>query len=99
VPGSPAIVVRLAGTPMPRAISGVFFVSSDLPPWMQTVASVFPLKWLAQGMRSVFLPSSFESAEVSGSWQHGQTALVLAVWAVVGLVLALWTFRWTREPG
>ena len=29
--------------------------------WMQQVASVFPLKWMAQGMRSVFLPPSAES--------------------------------------
>ena len=37
-------------------VSGVFFAFFALPGWMQTAASVFPLKWLAQGMRSVFLP-------------------------------------------
>lgn len=80
-------------------ISGVFFVFSDLPGWMQKVASVFPLKWMAQGMRSVFLPSSFEAQEVSGSWQHGVTAAVLAAWVAAGLLLSLRTFRWTRERG
>lgn len=78
-------------------ISGVFFVYSELPGWMQNVASVFPLKWLAQGMRSVFLPSSFEAVEVGGSWDLGRTAIVLAVWTVVGLALARWTFRWQRR--
>ena len=36
--------------------SGVFFVFSLLPHWMQVFASFFPLKWLTQAMRSVFLP-------------------------------------------
>jgi ABC-2 type transport system permease protein len=78
-------------------VSGVFFVFNDLPPWMQTVASVFPLKWMAQGMRSVFLPPQAEAFEVSGSWQHGATAAVLVVWLVVGLVWGTRTFRWTRR--
>jgi len=78
-------------------ISGVFFVFNDLPSWMQAVASVFPLKWMAQGMRSVFLPPSAEAFEVSGSWQHGATAAVLVAWLVAGLVVGTRTFRWTRR--
>jgi ABC-2 type transport system permease protein len=78
-------------------ISGVFFVYSDLPTWLQHIAEIFPLKWMAQGMRSVFLPPEFEAAEVSGSWQHGLTAIVLVVWLVVGLVLCVRTFRWQRR--
>lgn len=78
-------------------ISGVFFVFTELPTWMQRVAEVFPLKWLAQGMRSVFLPDSFEAQEASGSWQHLPTALVLTVWTVVGLAVCVRTFRWTRR--
>src|SRR4051812_19774757 len=35
-------------------ISGVYFTYSQLPSWMHAIASVFPLKWMAQGMRSVF---------------------------------------------
>lgn len=78
-------------------ISGVFFVFSDLPSWLQNIASVFPLKWLAQGMRSVFLSDDFETMEVPGSWQHGQTALVLSVWLIVGLAVCVRTFRWRRR--
>jgi ABC-2 type transport system permease protein len=78
-------------------ISGVFFVFTDLPGWMQAIGSLFPLKWLAQGMRSVFLPASFEAFEASGSWQLGLTALILALWTIVGLVLCLRTFRWLRR--
>jgi len=78
-------------------ISGVFFVYSQVPAWLQQVAALFPLKWLAQGMRSVFLPDSFAAEEVAGSWEHGRTAVVLAVWAVAALVVCLRTFRWQRR--
>jgi ABC-2 type transport system permease protein len=78
-------------------ISGVFFVFNELPSWLQSVASVFPLKWMAQGMRSVFLPAEFEADEVSGSWQHGPTVLVLLAWLVLGLILCVRTFRWQRR--
>lgn len=77
-------------------ISGVFFVFTQLPTWLQHVAEVFPLKWLAQGMRSVFLPDTFASQEAAGSWQHPATAAVLAIWFVVGLIVTLKTFRWLR---
>ncbi|SFP25211.1 ABC-2 type transport system permease protein [Geodermatophilus dictyosporus] len=76
--------------------SGVFFVFSELPSWMQEVAAVFPLKWLVQGMRSVFLPDAAAVAEPAGSWEHGTTALVLAAWVIIGLVVCARTFRWRR---
>jgi ABC-2 type transport system permease protein len=78
-------------------ISGIFFPYSDIPTWLQTIAAVFPLKWMAQGMRSVFLPDSMAAAEVAGSWQHGLTALILVAWTIAGLVLCLRTFRWRRR--
>lgn len=78
-------------------ISGVFFAFFALPSWMQTVASLFPLKWMAQGMRSVFLPEQAVALEPSGSWQHGATAAVLVAWLVVGLVVGVRTFRWRRR--
>ena len=77
--------------------SGVFFVYSELPAWMQHVASLFPLKWLTQGMRSVFLPDGAAAAEVAGGWEHGRTALVLAGWVVVGTVVCARRFRWRRD--
>jgi ABC-2 type transport system permease protein len=75
--------------------SGVFFVFSQLPEWMQTFASLFPLKWLAQAMRSVFLPESAAALEVAGSWELGMCAFMLALWCVIGLVLSVLFFRWT----
>jgi len=77
--------------------SGVFFTYDELPPWMQQMAALFPLKWLCQGMRSVFLPDAFQRQELAGSWEFGRTALILSAWAVVAAVLALRFFRWQRR--
>ncbi|MFI5836321.1 ABC transporter permease [Micromonospora sp. NPDC051300] len=78
-------------------ISGVFFVFTSLPTWMQQVAALFPLKWMCQGLRSVFLPDSFGAQEPGGSFELGTVALVLGLWCVIGLVLCLTTFRWTTR--
>lgn len=78
-------------------ISGVFLSFALLPGWLQTVASIFPLKWIAQGMRAALLPDQFASAEPGGSWNLPLVALVLGVWLVVGLVVCRATFRWIRK--
>lgn len=80
-------------------VSGVYFTFTDLPGWLQDVAGVFPVKWVAQGMRSVFLPERFAAAEQGGAWDLGTTALVLLAWTVAGLVVARLTFRWVRRDG
>jgi ABC-2 type transport system permease protein len=78
-------------------ISGVFFVFALLPTWMQTIAALFPLKWMTQGMRSVFLPDGYVAQEPAGSWEHGRIALVLGIWLVGGLFVAVRTFRWRNK--
>jgi ABC-2 type transport system permease protein len=78
-------------------ISGVYLQFSMLPTWLQNVASAFPLKWMAQGMRSVFLPESFARVEQGSSWNLGGVALALVLWLVVGLAAARLTFRWIRK--
>lgn len=78
-------------------ISGVYLPFSQLPIWLQNVASVFPLKWLAQGVRSVFLPDDFKVVEPGHEWNLGWVAIVLAVWLVGGLIAARFTFRWIRK--
>jgi ABC-2 type transport system permease protein len=79
-------------------LSGVYIIPiTDLPKWMIDVGSFFPVKWVAQGFRSVFLPDSMTVMEVAGSWEHGKTALVLGAWCVIGVVLCLLTFRWTNR--
>ena len=75
-------------------ISGVFEPFGRLPHWIQVLASLFPVKWMAQGLRSVFLPDALAVKEPAGSWELGRVALVLGIWCVMGLVLCVRTFRW-----
>ncbi|WP_210480234.1 ABC transporter permease [Naasia sp. SYSU D00948] len=78
-------------------VSGVYVTFAALPDWLQNLASVFPLKWMAQGMRSVFLPDAFAAQEQTGTWDLGTTALVLGVWLVAGLIACRFAFRWIRK--
>lgn len=78
-------------------MSGVYIPIDGLPGWMQTVGAFFPIRWAAQGFRSVFLPDSMMVHEAAGSWELGKTALVLGVWCVIGVALCLLTFRWTNK--
>ena len=74
--------------------SGVYFVYTDLPRWMQGVAALFPLKWMAQAMRGVFLPASFGRMEAAHSFEFARAALVLGAWTVIAGLLCRFTFRW-----
>ncbi|MBV1848835.1 ABC transporter permease [Catellatospora tritici] len=91
----PAVVTPIAL--ILQFTSGVFFNYADLPHWMQQFAAIFPLKWMCQGLRSVFLPADFAAQEVGGSYELGKVALVLAAWCIGGLVLCLLGFRWTTR--
>jgi len=77
--------------------SGVFLIFTQLPPWMQQIAAIFPLKWLTQGMRSVFLPDSFARQEVAKSWENGRTFTILMLWLVIGIFFSVRKFRWDRD--
>ncbi|MFF8092725.1 ABC transporter permease [Streptomyces sp. NPDC016675] len=81
--------------------SGAVFPITSLPVPVQQVASVFPLKWMAQGLRSALLPDSARTAEVAGSWELPMVALVLGAWAVLGFLLAVPLLRRAarRESG
>jgi ABC-2 type transport system permease protein len=87
---SPVVIVL-------QFFSGVFFIFTDLPHWMQQVAAIFPLKWMTQGARSVFLPDSFATREVAGNWETGRTFAIIAAWLVVGLIWAVRSFKWERD--
>jgi ABC-2 type transport system permease protein len=87
---SPVVIVL-------QFFSGVFFIFTDLPKWMQQVAAIFPLKWLTQGMRSVFLPDNFATREIVGNWETGRTFAIIGIWLIVGTILAIRTFKWDRD--
>ncbi|CAA0137373.1 Uncharacterised protein [Mycolicibacterium vanbaalenii] len=76
-------------------LSGTYVPLIVLPTWMLIVGSVFPVKWIAQGFRSVLLPPEMVAFEPAGSWEHGRIFLVLTAWSVVGLIGCLVVFRWS----
>ena len=78
-------------------VSGVYFVFADLPTGLQVAGSIFPLRWLTLGLRSVFLPDAYRFAEPGNSWRHLLTAAVLLAWCGVGLIVARRTFSWMPE--
>ena len=91
----PAVVTPVAL--VLQFISGVFFVFTGLPAWMQQVAAIFPLKWMCQGLRSVFLPDSFGARSRAAPSSSAGWRWSSAPGASVGLVLCLSTFRWTTK--
>jgi ABC-2 type transport system permease protein len=85
---------------MLQFISGVYIPFTQLPDWLIHIASVFPLRWMCQGFRSVFLGDVGASLELTSSYELGRVALVLAAWTIGGLLLCLLTFRWkSRREG
>ncbi len=80
-----------------QLVSGVFIPFNQLPAWLSTAAGVFPLRWIVQGMRSVFLPDEFKFVEQAHNWQHGLTTLILGAWCVAGFRLCLRTFHWLKK--
>jgi ABC-2 type transport system permease protein len=70
------------------AISGIFYPIRALPVWVQWIAQVFPVYWLGLGLRSVFSPATVAALELGGTFRPLATFLVLAAWAIVGLLLA-----------
>ncbi|GEB50191.1 hypothetical protein SCA03_27420 [Streptomyces cacaoi] len=81
--------------------SGAVFPITALPTAVQQVASAFPLKWMAQGLRSALLPDAARAGEPAGAWELPMVALVLTGWAVLGFLLAIPLLRRAarRESG
>jgi ABC-2 type transport system permease protein len=69
------------------ALSGVFFSRTNLPGFVRTVTSVFPLTFLADGLRSV----AIDGATLT---QVMPQLAGLIVWSVISCALAVRLFRW-----
>jgi ABC-2 type transport system permease protein len=76
-------------------VSGPYVPLMVLPAWMLVVGSLFPVKWMAQGFRSVLLPPELVAIEPAGSWEHWRIFLVLTAWSIGGLIGCLAVFRWS----
>ena len=73
---------RLAG------ISGIFYPVQALWGWVQVIAQIFPMYWIALGMRSAFLPEEAAALEIGGA---GAPRRRLSCWASGPIVGALVT--------
>ena len=69
-------------------ISGVFVPNITLPPWLKHVAQVFPVEHLADGLHRAYAPG------VHGIGIIWSDFGVMALWAAIGLAIALWRFSW-----
>lgn len=78
-------------------ISGVYIQYEAIPSGLKAVASVFPLRWLAQGLRYAFLPDWIGEREYGSTWGWEWPIGVLLLWLVVSFVLASMFFRWNRQ--
>jgi ABC-2 type transport system permease protein len=69
-------------------ISGVFVPNIRLPDWLRHVAQVFPVEHLADGLHKAYSPN------VHGVGIVWSDIGVLALWAAIGLAVALRRFSW-----
>ena len=91
IPNSNAAPAIVQGVVLPLLfLSDIYFPLTFAPEWLQTVASIFPIRHMSQALQQVFNP---EVTVASYQWIH---LLVLGVWGLVGVVIALRYFRW--EP-
>jgi ABC-2 type transport system permease protein len=95
---STAIKNEDAAQPMVQAImlplyfiSGVFIPNLQLPSWLRHVAEVFPVQHLAAGLRRAYDPT------VHGVGIVWTDIGVLALWAAIGLTVALLRFSWLPQ--
>jgi ABC-2 type transport system permease protein len=86
--GSSAIVNAIY---LPMAfISGVFFSTEEMPAFLQAISEVLPLTYFLDLIRATFVPGEEFAASALAA---------VSVWGLVGLVLAVRTFRWEPREG
>jgi len=78
-------------------VSGTYVPLVALPTWMLLLGSIFPVKWMAQGFRSVLLPPKMVAFEPAGTWEYWHIFFVLTAWSIGGLVACLAVFRWSDK--
>ena len=69
-------------------VSGIFFPLDDAPGWLTSVAKLFPMQQLADGLQYAFDPRT------TGLGFNGTDLWSLLAWTVAGALLAVRLFRW-----
>jgi ABC-2 type transport system permease protein len=73
-------------------ISDIFIPSDNAPDWLPRVADLFPVRHLSVAMQAAFNPDAFGTPNGFKWTEIG----IVALWGVVGIVLAVRFFSW--EP-
>jgi ABC-2 type transport system permease protein len=69
-------------------VSGIFFPLDTAPKWLVSLAKLFPMERLADGLQYAFDPRTH------GAGLNGGDLSGLLAWTVAGAVLAVRLFRW-----
>jgi ABC-2 type transport system permease protein len=69
-------------------VSGIFFPLDTAPKWLTSLAKLFPMQRLADGLQYAFDPRT------RGLGFNGGDLWALVAWTAVGSILALRLFRW-----
>jgi ABC-2 type transport system permease protein len=73
-------------------VSNVFIPFSNQPGWLDILTSILPIKPFNEALKTAIVPP------VGSNGFNGGALLVLAVWAVVGAVVAFRYFSWEPHP-
>ena len=73
-------------------IAGAFFSPRHFPHFLRALAEVLPLTYFLRLVRNVMLHGHT-------IWSQGTNIAVIAAWGAVGVVLAVWAFRWEPHEG
>jgi ABC-2 type transport system permease protein len=73
-------------------LSGIFIPDDELPSGITDFANHFPIRPFFQAFLDAYVPGSGPAL----AWDH---LAVVAIWGVVGLLLAIRFFRWTPRGG
>jgi len=87
-PESAAVVGNLVTFPM-MFLSGTFFPISIMPTWLQTIAHVFPLFYVVEGLNNVMTYNNIGPAMID--------LLVIFAIAIVIFGLAVRLFKWRED--
>ncbi len=68
-------------------LAGTFFPIDNFPGWLQPICNILPLTHLNDAMRNV----AFEGAHIPGCYRQ---LAVLAIWGIIGYLLAVKLFKW-----
>ena len=89
-PNARAVPAIANATLLPLAFFSDIFLIGDLPPWMDTVGWIFPLKHFANAVADAVNPT------VPGAGFYADHLAVMAVWGIAAALVAL--RFWTWEP-